>query len=72
MGERQVHDSILKEYMGDKFDVYVPSNAPIGFHFFEYAPEQQKATKAYGEKVGRHMLRLAMALMHVGDHTWSV
>jgi len=54
----QVHDAILKEYMGTKFEVYVPSNAPIGLHFLAYSPDKQLYEKAYGEKVRCALLRL--------------
>lgn len=46
----QLHESLLSSYMGPKFEAFIPSSAPIGFHYAPHDDPQQH--KAYGDKVG--------------------
>lgn len=45
------HEALIRAFMGDKFEAYVPSNAPIGFHWRVLPGGEQKAKGAYGDKV---------------------
>jgi hypothetical protein len=46
-----VHEKIVSESLGPKFDYYVSSNAPVGFHWHVPDAETQKKTGFYGDKV---------------------
>lgn len=48
-----MHEGLLLSTMGDKFEAYIPSNAPVGFQWFAYPADRQQKEKAYGEKVRR-------------------
>ncbi len=48
---RNVHEGTVGKFLGEKFEAYVPSNAPVGVHWRVNDAAAAKELGVYGEKV---------------------
>ena len=51
----QAQKDLIVQYMGQKFEAYIPSNAPVGFHWEPLDASQAKSTGHYGDKVSKSL-----------------